>query len=325
MVHWVDGGRTDLANLVAVCPFHHDAHHRGEFSITRGCQRAGRVGVPGPGRVPDRAGPDLRPRGTPEPAGGGRGQGAASGPGRRGRLCTIGVSTERPGRPGPRLRRLGRSGGPAATPTRTPTPSWTVRPGCGPESDRRWRTRARPGRSCTASGSPSTKAHPCRCDAGGRHSRLASGRWTSARPTLWHAPGSRARLGVGGVRIRARWCVVPVAGPGSASGLALLRAKDLGGAHPSLGRLVQDPSFAEGDGGVLNQAVRGSPDEDGAGLVVVPTGSSVPASQPATADRSADRRGSRCHAPRPTGLRHQSGRPRRKPARHRPGTAEPRD
>ena len=33
VVHWADGGRTDLANLAGLCPFHHDAHHRGEFSI----------------------------------------------------------------------------------------------------------------------------------------------------------------------------------------------------------------------------------------------------------------------------------------------------
>jgi hypothetical protein len=32
--HWRDGGLTDLANLLLLCPFHHDAHHRGEFTIT---------------------------------------------------------------------------------------------------------------------------------------------------------------------------------------------------------------------------------------------------------------------------------------------------
>jgi hypothetical protein len=34
--HWADGGATDLDRLVCLCPFHHDAHHRGEFTIT-GC------------------------------------------------------------------------------------------------------------------------------------------------------------------------------------------------------------------------------------------------------------------------------------------------
>jgi hypothetical protein len=34
LVHWRDGGPTDDANLLALCPFHHDGHHRAEFTIT---------------------------------------------------------------------------------------------------------------------------------------------------------------------------------------------------------------------------------------------------------------------------------------------------
>lgn len=34
IVHWILGGLTDLDNLVALCPRHHAAHHRGEFTIT---------------------------------------------------------------------------------------------------------------------------------------------------------------------------------------------------------------------------------------------------------------------------------------------------
>ena len=34
LTHWRDGGPTDLANLLALCPFHHDGHHRGELTIT---------------------------------------------------------------------------------------------------------------------------------------------------------------------------------------------------------------------------------------------------------------------------------------------------
>jgi hypothetical protein len=34
LVHWRDGGRTDADNLVSLCPFHHDGHHRQEFSIS---------------------------------------------------------------------------------------------------------------------------------------------------------------------------------------------------------------------------------------------------------------------------------------------------
>ncbi|ASX01611.1 HNH endonuclease signature motif containing protein [Mycobacterium intracellulare] len=32
--HWEDGGPTELANLVLVCPYHHRAHHRGDITIT---------------------------------------------------------------------------------------------------------------------------------------------------------------------------------------------------------------------------------------------------------------------------------------------------
>ncbi|QQS01588.1 MAG: DUF222 domain-containing protein [Austwickia sp.] len=34
IVHWLDGGRTDLDNLVSLCPFHHDRHHEGHFAIS---------------------------------------------------------------------------------------------------------------------------------------------------------------------------------------------------------------------------------------------------------------------------------------------------
>jgi hypothetical protein len=34
IVHWEDGGPTELDNLVLVCPFHHRAHHRGVITIT---------------------------------------------------------------------------------------------------------------------------------------------------------------------------------------------------------------------------------------------------------------------------------------------------
>ncbi len=34
IVHWEDGGPTELHNLVLVCPYHHRLHHRGEITIT---------------------------------------------------------------------------------------------------------------------------------------------------------------------------------------------------------------------------------------------------------------------------------------------------
>ncbi|MDV7031190.1 HNH endonuclease signature motif containing protein, partial [Mycobacterium intracellulare] len=32
--HWEDGGPTELANLVLVCPYHHRLHHRGAITLT---------------------------------------------------------------------------------------------------------------------------------------------------------------------------------------------------------------------------------------------------------------------------------------------------
>jgi hypothetical protein len=34
VVHWIRGGRTDMANLMMLCQTHHHAHHDGDFSIT---------------------------------------------------------------------------------------------------------------------------------------------------------------------------------------------------------------------------------------------------------------------------------------------------
>ena len=110
-----------------------------------------RVGVPGPGRVPDRAGPDLRTDTAPDRPTAGSGSTLDSRPGSAGQVWTIGVSTEPPGRSGPgqRAERPATTSAiptKAATPMRASTPSRTNRTGCGPESDRRWPTRARPGR-----------------------------------------------------------------------------------------------------------------------------------------------------------------------------------
>ncbi|MDA3642250.1 HNH endonuclease signature motif containing protein, partial [Mycobacterium xenopi] len=33
IIHWEDGGPTELSNLVLVCPYHHRLHHRGEIPI----------------------------------------------------------------------------------------------------------------------------------------------------------------------------------------------------------------------------------------------------------------------------------------------------
>lgn len=39
IVHWEDGGLTELDNLVLVCPYHHRAHHRGVITITGPAQQ----------------------------------------------------------------------------------------------------------------------------------------------------------------------------------------------------------------------------------------------------------------------------------------------
>ena len=56
--HWEDGGPTELANLVLLCPYHHRLHHRGDITIT------------GPGHhvtVTDNAGQQLSPRSLARP------------------------------------------------------------------------------------------------------------------------------------------------------------------------------------------------------------------------------------------------------------------
>ena len=40
--HWEDGGPTELANLVLLCPYHHRLHHRGVITITGPAHRAHR-------------------------------------------------------------------------------------------------------------------------------------------------------------------------------------------------------------------------------------------------------------------------------------------
>ncbi|WP_066896878.1 HNH endonuclease signature motif containing protein [Mycolicibacterium houstonense] len=68
IVHWEDGGVTELSNLVLVCPYHHRAHHRGLITITgpadqlRVTDQAGRTLHSGSLARPPTAGPpDVPP------------------------------------------------------------------------------------------------------------------------------------------------------------------------------------------------------------------------------------------------------------------------
>jgi len=81
LIHWVDGGPTDTTNLCALCSFHHDGHHVGDFTITGNADdpagltfttRAGFPIKPGPTfttTTPTNPQPPGSPPGTPGSAG----------------------------------------------------------------------------------------------------------------------------------------------------------------------------------------------------------------------------------------------------------------
>jgi hypothetical protein len=64
LVHWEDGGLTELDNLVLVCPYHHRAHHRGVITITGPAQH---LVVTDQENRPLKAGSLARPPTTPPP------------------------------------------------------------------------------------------------------------------------------------------------------------------------------------------------------------------------------------------------------------------
>lgn len=64
ITHWEDGGLTELANLVLVCPFHHRLHHRGGITITGPADRL--VVTDASGRTLE-SGSLARPPTTPRP------------------------------------------------------------------------------------------------------------------------------------------------------------------------------------------------------------------------------------------------------------------
>ncbi|WP_301146546.1 HNH endonuclease signature motif containing protein [Mycobacterium simiae] len=58
MRHWEDGGLTELANLVLVCPYHHRAHHRGLITLTGPADKL---------TITDSSGQPLRPASLARP------------------------------------------------------------------------------------------------------------------------------------------------------------------------------------------------------------------------------------------------------------------
>ncbi|KWX22614.1 hypothetical protein AFM11_19125 [Mycolicibacterium wolinskyi] len=65
IIHWEDGGLTELANLVLVCPHHHRLHHRGGITITGPAHQLIVTDTTG---QPLRGGALAQPPTTPPPA-----------------------------------------------------------------------------------------------------------------------------------------------------------------------------------------------------------------------------------------------------------------
>lgn len=61
ILEWLNNGVTDLDNLAALCPKHHDAYHRGEFTM------AGNPNIPGQLRFYDARGRPIPPAAAPHP------------------------------------------------------------------------------------------------------------------------------------------------------------------------------------------------------------------------------------------------------------------
>jgi hypothetical protein len=64
LIHWADGGPTDTANLACLCPFHHDTHHGGDFTITGNANKLDGLTFTSKGGFPIRPGPTFT---TPTP------------------------------------------------------------------------------------------------------------------------------------------------------------------------------------------------------------------------------------------------------------------
>ena len=61
ITHWANGGNTDMANLISLCPHHHDQHHTGDYTIHPDTNSPGRF------RFTTRHGHPIEPLATPPP------------------------------------------------------------------------------------------------------------------------------------------------------------------------------------------------------------------------------------------------------------------
>jgi Domain of unknown function (DUF222)/HNH endonuclease len=64
LIPWADGGPTDTWNLASLCPFHHDGHHAGDFTITGNADDPAGLTFTTRGGFPIRPGPTFT---TPTP------------------------------------------------------------------------------------------------------------------------------------------------------------------------------------------------------------------------------------------------------------------
>ena len=59
LIPWADGGPTDTPNLAGLCPFHHDAHHNGDFTISGNADNPDGLTFTSRGGFPIRPGPTF--------------------------------------------------------------------------------------------------------------------------------------------------------------------------------------------------------------------------------------------------------------------------
>jgi hypothetical protein len=68
LTHWADGGPTDTFNLACLCPYHHDTHHDGDFTITGDADNPGGLTFTTRGGFAIRPGPTFTtPATSPRP------------------------------------------------------------------------------------------------------------------------------------------------------------------------------------------------------------------------------------------------------------------
>jgi hypothetical protein len=67
LIHWADGGPTNTANLACLCPFHHDGHHGGDYTITGNADHPSGLTFTTRSGFPIRPGPTFTTPPNPQP------------------------------------------------------------------------------------------------------------------------------------------------------------------------------------------------------------------------------------------------------------------